>query len=559
LGPNVLIFDPGMSFSDIQLQADNVFKTQESNQFGEQRYALLFKPGAYDAKVQVGFYTTVSGLGGTPDAVTITGGVYTTAAWFNGNATQNFWRGIENLAIIPTVFGSDAMWATSQATWLRRLHVRGTLQLSDFTPGPDHWSSGGFIADSVIDTKVVPGSQQQYLLRNTDPTIWQGQGAGWNMVFVGDHNSPSGTWPNDKYTVVATTPVVREKPYLVVDDANSYSVVVPALKQDSQGPSWKPSWDNTGSNLTQSTSWPLTQFYVAQASKDDATSLNIALQRNLHLLFTPGVYKLSQPVVVRNANTVVLGIGLATLTPTDGTPAMIVADVDGVTIASLLFDAGSQESANLLQFGDVNASTTDHSANPSAVFDVSFRIGGAAPTAQATSCMVVNSRHVLIDNAWLWRADHGAFATGWTVNPCVNGLVVNSDDVSAYGLFVEHFREVQTLWNGNGGRVYFYQSEEPYDVPSQSEWMQNGEKGYSSYKISSGVTTHTAKGLGIYCNFNNPVQLENAIESPPAPQISLHHFLTLWLNGANGSGINHLVNGGGTHVDSGNRSSFSTD
>ena len=68
------------------------------------------------------------GLGSTPDAVTITGGVNTTAEWSQGNATQNFWRGIENLAVIPTVYVSEAMWATSQATWLRRLHVRGALK-----------------------------------------------------------------------------------------------------------------------------------------------------------------------------------------------------------------------------------------------------------------------------------------------------------------------------------------------------------------------------------------------------------------------------------------------
>ena len=543
-GPNVLIFDPSMSASNIQSQLDGVFQTQQSNQFGAQRYAILFKPGTYNVNVQVGFYTTVSGLGNTPDAVTITGSVNATAAWWGGNATQNFWRGVENLAIVPTGLpvANSAMWATSQATWLRRVHVLGSLWLFDYVsqPGPN-WSSGGFIADSIIDSNVQSGSQQQYLTRNINPTNWQGDV--WNMVFVGDSNPPSGTWPAQKFTVVANTPVVREKPYLVIDSANNYSVVVPSLKQNSQGPSW-----NSSSNLTTSTSLPLTQFYVAQASQDNATTLNIALQRNLNLIFTPGVYSLSQPIVIRNANTVVLGLGLATLQPTQGTPAIMVEDVDGVTIAGLLFDAGTANSANLLQIGDVNVSTVDHSANPTAVFDVSFRVGGASASAQATSCMVVNSCNVIIDNAWLWRADHGIDPVGWNTNPCANGLVVNSDNVTAYGLFVEHFEGFQTLWNGNGGSVYFYQSECPYDVPSQSAWTQNGENGYPSYKVSNNVTSHQGHGIGVYCNFTNAVQLDNAVETPTGAGITMQHLVIVWLNGASGSSINHIINGTGAWV-----------
>ena len=371
-GPNVLIFDPSMT--NIQAQVDAVFATQQSNQFGQQRYALFFKPGAYSANVQVGFYTTVHGLGSVPDDVTITGGVNVTATWNAGNATQNFWRGVENLAVVPTVYSNSAMFATSQATWLRRCHYKGFLQLFDFTAGfPEHnFSSGGFIADTIIDNDVIPGSQQQYITRNTQWSNWDG--GVWNMVFVGDTNPPSASWP--PFTIISNTPVVREKPYLTIDSSNNYSVVVPALKQNSQGPSW-----NATANLgTAPATIPLSQFYVAQAANDTALTLNIALQRGRHLLLTPGIYNLSQPLVVRNPNTVVFGIGLATLAPTQGTPAIIVADVPGVTVAGILFDAGTSNSPNLLQIGDVNVSTVDHSANPTALFDISCRVGGAAPT-----------------------------------------------------------------------------------------------------------------------------------------------------------------------------------
>jgi hypothetical protein len=540
-GPNVLTFDPSMSSSDIQTQVDAIFQTQQSNQFGQQRYALLFKPGTYNANIQVGFYTTVHGLGTTPDSVTITGGVNVTATWFQGNATQNFWRGIENLAVVPTVWSNSAMFATSQGTWLRRCHYKGYLQLFDFTASGVNWSSGGFIADTIVDNDVISGSQQQYLTRNTQFSNWSGKV--WNMVFVGDTNPPSGTWPSPPFTVVANTPVVREKPYLVVDNSNNYSVVVPTSKHNSQGPSWSAS-----ANLGTPTTISLSQFYVAHADLDNATTINIALQRNKHLLLTPGVYNLSQPIVVRNPNTVVLGLGLATLMPTQGTPAIIVADVDGVTIAGLLLDAGSINSPCLLQIGNANVSTLDHSANPTAIFDISCRVGGAAPIAQTNCCVVINCRNVIIDNAWLWRADHGVNATGWTINPSINGLIINSDNVIAYGLFVEHFEGFQTLWNGNGGSVYFYQSEIPYDVPSQNEWTQNNEKGHPSFKVSDGVTSHNAQGMGVYCFFTNAIQLDNAIETPIGEGITMSHLVTVFLGGNDASSINHIINGTGATV-----------
>jgi hypothetical protein len=160
----------------------------------------------------------------------------------------------------------------------------------------------------------------------------------------------------------------------------------------------------------------------------------------------------------------------------------------------------------------------------------------------------VNSHDVLIDNTWLWRADHGAGAA-WTVNMSNNGLIVNGDDVTVYGLFVEHFQQYQTLWNGNGGAVYFYQSEMPYDPPDQASWQEApGHDGYPSYKVADTVTTHTAGGLGVYSVFDNDVTAENAIETPTAAGVSLHHMVTVSL--AAGS-ITHIVNGTGGTVSSG--------
>ena len=75
----------------------------------------------------------------------------------------------------------------------------------------------------------------------------------------------------------------------------------------------------------------------------------------------------------------------------------------------------------------------------------------------------------IIDHTWIWRADHGT-GVGWDSNLSDNGLVVNGDHVTTYGLFVEHHQQFQVLWNGNYGRTYFYQSEIPYDPPDQASY-----------------------------------------------------------------------------------------
>jgi len=168
--------------------------------------------------------------------------------------------------------------------------------------------------------------------------------------------------------------------------------------------------------------------------------------------------------------------------------------VDGVKIAGLLFDAGAFNSPVLLEVGPSN-SAAPHKNNPTSLHDLYFRISGAEKVGKASVSLKINSCNVIGDHLWIWRADHGN-AVGWDINPAANGLVVNGDDVTIYGLFVEHFQEYQTLWKGNGGKVFFYQSEIPYDVPAQKDWMNGRTLGYASYKVADGVKNHEAWGLG---------------------------------------------------------------
>ncbi|GAA2475182.1 RICIN domain-containing protein [Streptomyces longisporus] len=524
LGPNVVVFDPSMSSSTIQSRLDSIFQQQETNQFGSQRYAVLFKPGAYSADVNVGFSTQVLGLGLSPDAVTINGAVHAEADWFQGNATQNFWRGAENLSVNPT--GGSDRWAVSQAAPYRRMHLRGNLALDD-----GGWSSGGLIADSRIDGQVNSGTQQQWLTRNSQLGSWTG--SNWNMVFTGSAGVPATSFPHPPYTTVAQSPVSREKPFLYVDSNGAYQVFVPSLRSNSSGTSW--SSGTSGSSLS------LDSFYVVKPGAT-ASQINSALAVGKNLLVTPGVYHLDQTLQINRADTVVLGLGLATFVPDNGITAMRVADVDGVKIAGLLFDAGTANSPSLLEVGP-SGSAVAHTTDPTSLHDVYFRVGGAG-VGKVTTGLIVNSDNVIGDHMWIWRADHGS-GVGWTSNTADTGMIVNGDDVTMYGLFVEHFQKYQTVWNGNGGRTYFFQNEMPYDPPSQAAWMNGSTQGYAAYKVADSVTSHQAYGLGSYCYFNvNPgVVAAHAIEAPNNAGVRFTSMVTVALGGT--GTISHIVNNTG--------------
>ncbi|MEV6950471.1 discoidin domain-containing protein [Streptomyces sp. NPDC051183] len=525
LGPNVIVFDP--STPNIQARLDEVFRQQESAQFGTGRYQFLFKPGTYNGlNAQIGFYTSVSGLGLSPDDTTINGDVTVDAGWFNGNATQNFWRSAENLALNP-VNGTDR-WAVSQAAPFRRMHVKGGLNLAPTGYG---WASGGYIADSRIDGQVGNYSQQQWYTRDSSIGSW-GNGV-WNQVFSGVQGAPAQGFPDPPYTTLDTTPVSREKPFLYLD-GNDYRVFVPAKRTNARGTSW-------GNGAPQGTSIPLDRFYVVKPGAD-ASTINQALAQGLHLLFTPGVYHVDRTIRVDRPDTVVLGLGLATIVPDNGVTAMKVADVDGVKLAGFLIDAGTVNSPSLLEVGPAGT-TADHAANPTTVQDVFIRVGGAG-AGRATVGMVVNNHDTIVDHTWIWRADHGD-GVGWETNRADYGFRVNGDDVLATGLFVEHFNKYDVEWNGNRGRTVFFQNEKAYDAPNQAA-IQNGPvKGYAAYKVADSVTTHEGWGLGSYCYYNvDPtIRQDHGFQAPVKPGVKFHDLLVVSLGG-NGQ-YEHVINATG--------------
>lgn len=217
-----------MDIATIQSQINAIYTIQQNNQFGTPRTAIFFKPGTYDIDIPVGFFTHVMGLGAFPDQVKVAS-VRSEAVLPNNNATQNFWRGVENFSVTQN---STMRWGVSQAVPFRRMHVLNGIRLSaDYG-----WASGGWMADSLIDAAVDCWSQQQWISRNSQWGSFAGQL--WNQVFVGiPNNVPGGQWPTEANTVINTTPIVREKPFVYLN-GNNYEVFVPALRTNTTGISW---------------------------------------------------------------------------------------------------------------------------------------------------------------------------------------------------------------------------------------------------------------------------------------------------------------------------------
>jgi len=562
-GPNVHVFTPSTPQSMIQATVDAIAAQQVSNQFGTQRYALLFAPGTYGTATnplnfQLGYYTTVAGLGLSPRDVVLNGSVNVynqcTATNFC-TALNNFWRSLSNLTINVNKPGagcySREFWAVSQAAPFRRVQINGESTLMDYCTGPS-FASGGFIADAAFSGLIVNGSQQQWMTRNSQLTLWTN--AVWNQVFSGVIGAPPQTFPNPPYTTLPTSPVTREAPFLYLDVAGNYNVWVPAVQRNSAGTSWA-TGTTTGSRI------PLNRFFVARPT-DSVSAINRQLAAGKNLLLTPGVYNLKQAIRIKRADTVVLGLGFPTLIPQDGTASMTVTSDNGVNISGMILDAGPEKSPVLLQVGadqdqqegdnggsgqsgNGDSSRRMSAADPSSIHDVFFRIGGATPGTAVTS-LVVNSDNTILDDVWAWRADHGN-GVGWTKNTADTGVVVNGNNVTAYGLFVEHYQKYEVVWNGNNGTDIFFQNEMPYDPPSQAAWMEApGVDGWAAFKVAGRVTSFAGYGMGSYSFFNQGVDIfaAHAFEVPTGlPPASLHDLLTVFLDPNNGKGgILHVVN-----------------
>ncbi|MEU8237751.1 adenylyl cyclase [Actinoplanes missouriensis] len=571
-GPNVKIFDPKTPVTDI-----NAFlqKISAEPEFSTNRQAVYFKPGVYGnaagqndpatatgiVNSEVGYYTSIAGLGTSPTSVTINGALHSEPrqnADGSSDGLTNFYRSLANLSINPIQrpVGADAerakpegvapahtmRWATSQASSLRRVDIQGNLDLNGAYGAT---LFGTTMADSRISGTVNSGGdagpgQAQYYVRDSQIGSWRGGSA--NLVFSGVKGAPASDFTGRGITTLPTTPTSRPAPFLTVN-GDSYAVFVPKARTNVSGVNW-------ATDSTAGTSIPISRFHIAKPGTDTAATINKALASGKHLILTPGIYRLNGPITVTRADTVVMGMGYATLAPTGGQAAIEVSDVKGVVISSLLVDA-SPGTDVLVKIGTGTANNIGDATNPTTLSDLFVRIGGAQAGSSKIS-LQVNQSKVILDDNWLWRADHGT-GVGWTSNTSDTGLVVNGTDVTALGLFVEHHQKNQVIWNGERGRTVFYQSEFPYDPPNQAAWMDGTKEGYASYKVASGVTTHAATGTAIYTLFLDstfagaPVHAWTSIEAPQRASVRFTAMTNAVI--AFGGGIRNIVGTTGAAVD----------
>jgi hypothetical protein len=573
-GPNVCVFNDTMSQTAIQDDLNSIASQQVpvASQFDSQRYAILFEPGTYGSAAdplvfQVGYYTEVAGLGFMPQDTVIDGAIdvfnnLCTAGTSDCNSDDNFWRSLSNLtlnvdlpssppAYAPPVLdaygagcaNSAEIWSASQADPIRRAIINGSVVFQDYCAS-NNFASGGFIADSKVSGDLDFYGNQQYMVRNSDIGGANGCPQGlWNMVYSGVEGAPSAVFTGqcEQNTVLAASPVTEEEPFLYADSGGNYNVFVPAVQDDSSGPAWA-SGQEAGASV------PLSKFFVASPATP-AVAISAALALGKNLILTPGVYDLDQPIVVSRPDTVVLGLGLATLVPQHGNAALIALSNRGLKLSGLIIDAGPVNSPVLLSVGIPGAGGA--ATDPDLIADVFFRIGGAETTpVGATVSLLDNAADSIIDDVWAWRADHGNMV-GWTDNTADTGVVVTGADVTAYGLAVEHYQKNEVVWSGQGGTDIFFQNEMPYDPPSQAAWMATpSQDGYPAFLVSPNVRAFNGYGMGSYSFFNQGVAIYAAMafQAPDTPDVQFQDVFTRFLNGS--GGINSVINGTGAAVDS---------
>lgn len=536
---NTVYFKVADGQSTIQAKVEEIFGSQKNSEFGDKRHALLFAPGDYsEVKINVGYYTSVVGIGKKKSDVVL--GALEVPKGESGTDLDNFWRSGENV----TINNKDInYWRVSQAAPLDRIHCKSKMRFSG--KDTDEYSSGGYMANSVVDQECHNWSQQQWISVNSQFNGgWVG--GAWNFLAVGCEGNVPDCVNNDKvqplWSKVAKTPRIAAKCFLYFCDTDGrYKIMKPRVVTDHQGllPD-DPDNANDGEIIT--------NFYVAEAgeNKDTAQTINAQLEKGRHLLLTPGIYKIDEPIKVRKNGTVVLGLGLATLQPVTGKAAMVVTGT-GVRLASFMVQAGEpyggKFSETLLQIGDPG-SRKGTAADPTIVSNVFARVGGPSLKEQAKTMVTIHQDHVIGTNLWLWRADHDITGMGQGLGPmnakCDHAIEINGHDVSFYGLFVEHTLKQLILWNGERGRLHFLQSELAYDV--SKDWD------FPCLEIHKDVKEFYGQSLAVYSFFAKKhsaspgPSVSCAIKCPVTENIRIQSACSLMLNAKDGHGsIEHVI------------------
>jgi hypothetical protein len=559
---SVQIFGPSDTKSTITSAVNTAYQynggdprtTCNNGQFSSQRYAFMFLPGTYnDLDVPIGYYTSVYGLGASPTYTKFDGGKGPFSeegcADFTDGALCTFWRSAENFWTTTNSTmsntGSGMVWSVSQAAPLRNVKVDNDLIFFEYMPQSccaAGYASGGWGSGLQVGGKTSFGSQQQFIVRSSDLAANDNSDtAAWNGVFVATKGAPAHTCAGAPSVVnMPNVPAVAEKPYITSSDGKLFNLIKPPVQFNTD---WGVPWTSTG--IPNSELIPFEDVYVTQPG-DTAKIINAKLNQGLHIIISPGIYNLEASIIIDKADTVVLGLGFATLVaPGNGDPCIRIGDVDGVRLSGVLLQAGQWETTGtMLQVGS-SGSYEGNSRNPIVLTDIFVRVGGpytnVGPVKE--SMVTIKAGATIIDNTWLWRADHteeGAVLN--STNPVPHGLVVEADNVKAYGLAVEHTLEDNVLWKGKNGLTYFFQAEIMYDY-LEPVWNN------SCYTLGHDASGHVVRGAGCYSFFRDaPTHVRSGFNTGGNTDVDMDNMFSVYLSGAPGSQITSIVDDDQQHV-----------
>ncbi len=565
-GSNVTIFNASESVATINA-ALSAPSTPAAHEF-------FFLPGTYgdaaatpatattsntiDAQVASG--AVVAGLGASPCDVVINGnlGIYN-----DGLAIRP--SQLENLTINPIEAGDPAdtmTWSTSQeATW-RRVNLLGNLLEAALPystglcltacapfPGSGINASGavenGFeiansdITGDVIDTDAQNTPGASGLDGNSDPYI-QGsyiggaQGFGTDTMFAGDTgNVPAtdfgpavGAQPAGSNVDVPDLPVVRESPFVYYKDGQ-FDVFDPAVQFDRQGYDWR---------LHSGTSLPLSDFYLANATTDTATTINAVLASGRDVVLEPGAYSIASPLTVPKPDEVILGLGEATVTAAANTATIVVNDAATGTILAG-FSANGQGfnpvtnpgpyAPNQIEIGNT-PNAAGQRQDPTSLNDIST-------ISNSTTDELIDQNYVLQNQAEVQsnnNSGNGYTTVNWPAESSSDyGVVVNGNHVTMEGIWLEHFKMTEATWNGNRGQVIFLENELPLTIPysaagvQPSFWMQSSSfDGYPSLAVAPSVRSFTLTGFQSWSRFGSGCYclVTSLITVPVKPNVAIN-------------------------------------
>ena len=519
-------------------------------------YAFLFMPGTYTVNIPIGYYTHVAGLGKSNKDVIFIGGpiVDNGSDLYSVGALNNFWRTCENITVNPRYdYGVEKqynnyktmIYAVSQACSLRSVVINGNLSLANMAQDYKNmgFSSGGFMANCEISDVLDMGSQQQFICRNTKygtfPNI------SWNHVNVGCQsekerkgcciNTTTPTSGVKNLTVVDTkTNTVCEKPYLIFNGDNTTITdrdsIINSIQVICPGYSPTSGVSNNIDKFITSDKYKIVNEYITS----DLLNKILKDGNTTCIIFSPGRYKID--TTINLSGQLLFGLGLPVLTSTKNNTI-----ISGYgKICGIIFDAGGQGSQVLVDLND---------SNQSYLWDIICRVGGGDNHDNIYSVdtmLHIGGDNSVLDNVWCWVADHYAddnLYVGWDKAICQIGVHVTGNNVSAYGLFAEHTRNRNVLWEGNNGEVYMFQSELNYYVPDGFDTSE-----FVSYEIGKNVGNHKLYGAGAYSFFEKiPQTSPSGFKWTSPTNVDYQNLVTVFLNGF--GGISHIFNDTGPAVE----------